>query len=114
MLREEVLQAWKSYREKATKLNKDIELLNEQTFLETAFPSFPTGLETARRKLDSWTSSKFRIEINKNQAKVWEMTNPKLTCWASSYLTSISMFEELTTGWKQERDSHSGPTIEEV
>jgi len=52
MLRQRVLESWKKYKEKAIKLNKDIEFLDEQTFVETALPSFPTGLDTIRRHLD--------------------------------------------------------------
>ena len=114
MLREQVLREWKICQQKVTKLSKDIEFLDEQTLFETALPAFPIGLDTIRRNLDRWTSSEFRVKINQNQAKVREQQNSKLVFWVSSYLTSISMFEELTTGWKQERDSHSGPTLEDV
>jgi len=113
MLREEVVKEWRSCQEKITKLSKDIELLDEHIF-ESALPSFPTGLDTIRRNLDFWTSSDFRTKIYETKEKVLEIKNEKLLCWVSSYLNTISMFEELTKGWKQERDNSSGPTIEEV
>ena len=51
-IREQVLQKWNAYKEKITKLTKGIEFLGEQTFVETALPSFPLDLNTARRSLD--------------------------------------------------------------
>ena len=53
MLRQRVLESWKKYKQKLTKLNKDIELLGEQVFIETALPSFPNVLDSMRRSLDS-------------------------------------------------------------
>jgi hypothetical protein len=53
MLRQKVLESWKQYKEKITKLNKDMEFLNEQVLIETALPDFPIGLDAARRSLDS-------------------------------------------------------------
>ena len=123
MLRQRVLESWKKYKEKAIKLNKDIEFLDEQTFVETALPSFPTGLDTIRRHLDLWTSSNFRIKIDENKSKVLEIQNNKLSFLITCYLDKIDMFKELTEGWKKEKDSYaryrnnnsnSGPTIEEV
>jgi hypothetical protein len=52
MLRQRVLKEWNNYKKKVTKLSKDIELLGEQTLVETALPDFPIGLDTARRSLD--------------------------------------------------------------
>ena len=53
MLRQKVLESWNKYNQKLTKLNKDIELLDEQVFFDTALPSFPIDLNTIRRNLDS-------------------------------------------------------------
>ena len=123
MLRERVLESWKKYKQKLTKLNKDIELLGEQVFIETALPSFPNVLDSMRRSLDSWTSTNFSIKIDENKRKVLEIQNGKLGDFVSSYLDKIDMFKNLTAGWKKEKDSYaryrsnnssnSGPTIEE-
>jgi len=123
MLRQRVLESWKKYKQKLTKLNKDIELLGEQVFIETALPSFPNVLDSMRRSLDSWTSTNFSIKIDENKRKVLEIQNGKLGDFVSSYLDKIDMFKNLTTDWKKEKDSYaryrsnnssnSGPTIEE-
>ena len=123
MLREEVLNSWRNYKQKITKLVKDIDFLDEQTLVETALPQFPLDLNAARQNLDRWTNTQFRIKIDENKRKVLEVAEGKLGGWASSYLNSISMFKDLTKGWKKEKDSYaryrnnntgSGPTIEEV
>ena len=121
MLRQKVLESWNKYKQKLTKLNKDIEFLDEQIFIETALPYFPTGLDTIRGKLDSWTSSNFRVKIDENKSKVLAIQSRKLAFVVSSYLDKISLFEELTEGWKKEKDSYAryrdsdgGPTIHDV
>ena len=126
MLRTKVLEAWNSYQAKITKLNQDLEFLTEQTCLETALPNFPVGINQCRNQLDSWTSIEFSVKLDKNRSKLLAgISNPNgnLEMLTTFYLDKLTMFKELTAGWKKERDSYArykqnnangGPTIAEV
>ena len=81
-------------------------------------PSFPLGYETARRNLDYWTSIEYLMKIDQEKLEVLadEPSNECLSLLQLTFFNTISMFKELTCGWKKERDNNnqSGPTIEEV
>lgn len=122
MLREQVLREWNDYKEKMIKLNQDLEFLVEQTCFETALPGFPVGINQCRNKLDSWTSSEFSVELDKNKSKLFAgiSKNGNLEMLTTFYFDKLAMFRDLTQGWKKERDSYAryrassnsdGPTI---
>lgn len=109
MLREKVLGEWNSYKAKITKLNQDLEFLTEQTCFESALPSFPVSLDSARNQLDSWTSSEFSAKLDENKRRILAgiSHHDHLEMLTTFYFDKISMFRDLTQGWKKERDSYA-------
>lgn len=134
MLREEVLREWKSLSQKLKKERQFLKFLATESFEETPLPMFPLGVNNCRQKLDSWTSVDYSIKLSQhkssfieqqNQLESSELISEHLTFLAMVYSNTISMFNDLTQGWKKEKDSYAryrinnenandGSTIEEV
>jgi len=132
MLRQKVLESWNKYKQKLEKEQKFLKFLATESFEETPLPMFPLGIDRCRQNLDSWTSSDYRIKLSQHKSTFIEQQNQlessgaisePLGLLAMSYLNTISMFKDLTEGWKKEKDSYaryrrnnsiSGPTIQEV
>ena len=121
MLRQRVLEGWKSYKQKFLTLKKRISTLGEKS---TALPTFPIGLSNCRSKLELWTSYEYLEKLTKVKNEISELEPAEFVAdlWFSCSST-IDLFKELTAGWKKEKDSYaryrennsnSGPTIEEV
>ena len=122
MLREQVLREWNNCQTKILNFQKAIEFLANQTSLESPLPAFPLGHNTIRRSLDHWTSPEYSVKLDQHKDRI--MSNQSLanqehlSLLQLSYADVITMFKELTEGWKRERDYRNspsdGPTIEEV
>ena len=105
-MREEVLKKWEGLKKKWLNLNEEINFLESK--VDSVLPSFPTGIDSVRRKLDFWTSVDYRLKLDKNKDEVMqkEIKDERLmTSWQMFHYNSISMFKELTQGWKEDIDN---------
>ena len=120
MLREQVLVEWRNCKEKHQKEHQFLKFLATQSLEETVLPCFPLGIEACRQRLDHWTDLNYQAKLMQHkstfiaQEKNFGEISEPLSFLSLAYIDKINMFNELVKGWKKERDSNNGPTIEEV
>jgi len=105
MLREQVLESWKKHKEKFFDLKKGISVLSKNS---DSLPMFPIGLTECRNRLESWTSYEYQKKLSEAKKEIGELELPEviMDLWLSCS-SAFDMFQDLTQGWKKEKDSYA-------
>lgn len=121
MIREEVLNSWNILKNKLLTETNFCKFLANKSFEETCLPMFPLSVNGCRQRLENWTKPSYLIRVDKEKSDIIAETNKldgklseHLSYLSMAFTDRITMFKELTEGWKREIDNNDGPTIEYI